>query len=209
MVQIFNIDHNDFAAEVDNGNVSVNLTQMAKPFGKAKQPAQWLKTREAREYITALITYKSTQNSKLKKSSLTDTQEVGNSKVKKSTLLRETKLTDGLITVKHGGSSDNHGTWAHDYRIAMRFAQWLDPEFSIKVDELLVGLLRGTREIVENDCPYTQPDVFLPDSPAFCQTTPELLLDIMNDVCHVDDAALRTRMAAKIMTLHKSGVQSM
>jgi hypothetical protein len=135
MIRIFNIDHNDFAAEVANGNVSVNLTQMAKPFGKSKQPFEWLRTREAREYITALIGYKSTQNSrpgnsgltenqevsdsknsKLKKSSLIDNHGVGDSKsgrVGKSTLPREAKLTEGLITVKNGGSPGEHGTWAH------------------------------------------------------------------------------------------------
>jgi hypothetical protein len=202
MIQIFNVEHNDFAAEVVNGNVSVNLTQMAKPFGKSKRPVEWLRTREAREYITALIAYKSMQNSRVGKSTLTDTQGV-ESKVGKSTLLRKTKLTDGLITVKNGGAPGEHGTWAHDYRLVMRFAQWLSPEFSIKVDELLVGLLRGTREIVENDCPYTRD---LPELPVFGQAMPELLLDIMNDVCYIDDMALRIRIAAKVMTLRKSSV---
>ncbi|MDR2086890.1 MAG: KilA-N domain-containing protein [Dysgonamonadaceae bacterium] len=209
MVQIFHIDHNDFAAEVADGNVSVNLTQMAKPFGKSKQPIHWLKTREAREYITALISYRSMQNSRLRKSILTDTQKVDNSKVGKSTLLQKMKLTEGLITVKNGGAKGEHGTWAHDYRIVMRFAQWLSPEFSIKVDELLVSLLRGTREVIENDCPYTKDLLeMLPAMHMEGAISLELLLDIMNDVCHIDDTALRTRIAAKVISLRKSGVQS-
>ena len=37
------------------------------------------------------------------------------------------------------------GTWCRDYRIALRFAQWLSPEFSIKVDEAILGLLTASR----------------------------------------------------------------
>ena len=42
---------------------------------------------------------------------------------------------DSLIVTKQGGNvaEIEQGTWATDYRIAMRFAQWLSPEFSLKV----------------------------------------------------------------------------
>lgn len=35
------------------------------------------------------------------------------------------------------------GTWCKDRRIALRFAQWLSPEFSVMVDEVLARLMFG------------------------------------------------------------------
>lgn len=109
-LQLVEIDHQKFAVEPLNGNVNVNLTQMAKPFGRSKQPVQWLKTDASKNYMEVL--------SVLKNCSTAD-----------------------LLTVKQGGR--NQGTWCTDYRIAMRFAQWLDPRFAMMVDEMLVNLLRG------------------------------------------------------------------
>lgn len=54
-----------------------------------------------------------------------------------------------LVKVRNGGVPGNNGTWAMDYRIAMRFAQWLSPEFSIAVDEMLVKLMRGDAVLAE------------------------------------------------------------
>ena len=107
-LQMVEIDHSKFAVEVKNGNVSVNLTKMAKSFGK--KPIFWLRTQEAQDYLNEL------------------------SVVQKCT-------TTDLLTVKQGGGYEEQGTWANDYRIAMRFAQWLSPKFSIAVDGLLVNLL--------------------------------------------------------------------
>lgn len=109
-LQIAEINHKSFAVEIINGNVSVNLTQMAKPFGRAKQPTQWLRYNEAKDYLNRL-----------------------------SVLLN--RSTKDLIKVKQGGDHRNQGTWATDRRIAIRFAQWLDPDFAIAVDDLLVKLL--------------------------------------------------------------------
>lgn len=49
-----------------------------------------------------------------------------------------------LVEVRNGGVPGTNGTWCRDYRIALRFAQWLSPEFSIKVDEAILGLLAGS-----------------------------------------------------------------
>lgn len=49
--------------------------------------------------------------------------------------------TADLLEVRQGGDPLEQGTWCRDYRIALRFAQWLSPEFSIKVDEAILGLL--------------------------------------------------------------------
>lgn len=48
--------------------------------------------------------------------------------------------TADLLEVRQGGDPLEQGTWCRDYRIALRFAQWLSPEFSIKVDEAILGL---------------------------------------------------------------------
>lgn len=49
--------------------------------------------------------------------------------------------TVDLVKVKRGGGPGMQGTWCYDYRIAMRFAQWLSTDFAIAVDDLLVRLL--------------------------------------------------------------------
>lgn len=53
--------------------------------------------------------------------------------------------TADLLEVRKGGDPLEQGTWCRDYRIALRFAQWLSPEFSIKVDEAILGLLTTSR----------------------------------------------------------------
>ena len=51
-LEVVKVDHVRFAAEILRGNARVNLTQMAKPFGK--RPIDWLKTNEAKEYLEAV-----------------------------------------------------------------------------------------------------------------------------------------------------------
>ena len=58
-------------------------------------------------------------------------------------------LTADLVTVRKGGQPHEQGTWANDYRIAIRFTQWLDDELSIRVDELVWKLLTGQAAVAE------------------------------------------------------------
>ena len=113
-LELVKVNGSRFAAEVVKGNARVNLTQMAKPFGKSCKPTFWLRTDEAQRYLSAL--------SELQKCNSAD-----------------------LIEVRRGGDPLEQGTWCRDYRIALRFAQWLSPEFSIKVDEAILNLLTGRR----------------------------------------------------------------
>lgn len=113
-LEMVKVNQSRFAAEILSGNASINLTQMAKPFGKSAKPDNWLRTEEAKRYIKAISV-----------SQKCDTAD--------------------LIEVRYGGKPENQGTWCKDYRIAMRFAQWLSPEFSIKVDEEMLRLLSGKR----------------------------------------------------------------
>lgn len=100
----------------ENNNCRVNLTKMAKPFGK--KPIDWLKTQESQAYLAAAKSLISSQSENIHSG-------------------------EDLIVVQNGGTPGENGTWATDYRIAMRFAQWLSPEFSLKVDDLLVKIVSG------------------------------------------------------------------
>lgn len=107
-LRVVMINDRRFAVEERNGNISFNLTMMAKSFGTT--PKDWRRTDEAQRYLEALA--------KGRKCPLAD-----------------------LLEVRKGGVPHLAGTWATDYRIAMRFAQWLDPDFAIAVDELVFNVL--------------------------------------------------------------------
>ncbi len=120
MINLQTVVINDtrFAVEERNGNISFNLTQMAKPFGDHKKPSKWLRHNPAKEYLEEL--------SKGLKSPLAD-----------------------LVEVRKGGMPELAGTWANDCRIAMRFAQWLDPKFAVAVDEIVIKLLTKQAIVLE------------------------------------------------------------
>ena len=111
-LEMVKVNQSRFAAEILNGNASINLTQMSQPFGRSFRPGNWLKTEEAQRYIKAIA-------------------------------VATNRATADLVEVRQGGSPENQGTWCKDYRIALRYAQWLSPEFSIMVDEAMLQLLSG------------------------------------------------------------------
>jgi hypothetical protein len=108
--QMVEIDHKKFAVELQKEHLNVNLTQMARKFGR--KVSHWLELEESKSYINLLA------------------------------MSLKTASAD-LLEVRKGGIPGNQGTWAKDRRIAMRFAQWLDPSFAIQVDEMLVKLITG------------------------------------------------------------------
>lgn len=123
-LEMVEVNQSRFAAEILSGNASINLTQMAKPFGKSAKPDNWLRTDEAKRYIKAIS-------------------------------VSQKRETSDLVEIRNGGRPENQGTWCKDYRIALRFAQWLSPEFSIMVDEAILRLLSGKRTGVSR--PRLQP----------------------------------------------------
>lgn len=133
MIEIVKIDGFNVAIERQSNNCWVSLTDMAKRYGK--RVSEWLRLPSTIAYLTVL--------SEVRKSHLA---QVVDSKVGKSHLASEADL---IITF-HGGAQGEHGTWCTDYRIAMRFAQWLDPRFSVAVDDLLVRVINGERIISED-----------------------------------------------------------
>lgn len=106
------VNHSRFAAEILRGNARINMTQMAKPFGRSKQPAHWLRTKKTKDYLQALA------------------------------VKRKITMAD-LVEVRQGGIPEEQGTWCNDYRIALRFAQWLSAEFSVACEDALLRIMSG------------------------------------------------------------------
>ncbi len=106
-------------------NCMVNLTQMAKPFGNSKKPANWLRLDETKKYLEVAKRLIVNQYSDM-------------------------RTAPDVIIVRNGGAENEHGTWCTDYRIAMRFAQWLSSEFAWKVDDLLMRIANGERIVSES-----------------------------------------------------------
>ena len=104
------------------GNISVsfrddgylNATAIAAHFGK--QPRDYLKTEQTQQYIAALADFLST---------------------KTKILVKENQI----VNVKNGGSE--RGTWLHP-KLAIHFARWLDPKFTVWCDEQIEQLLSGS-----------------------------------------------------------------
>jgi hypothetical protein len=87
----------------------INATQIAKHFNKL--PADWLKTKETKLYIQALISrYDNIHNS-------------------------------DLVVVRKGGNDKNiQGTWIHK-KLIISFARWLSPDFAVWCDETIEEIL--------------------------------------------------------------------
>lgn len=115
-LEVVKVDHSRFAAEILRENAHVNMTQMAKAFGK--RPADWLKTTEAQEYLNTIAVMKKI-------------------------------VTADLVEVRQGGTPELQGTWCNDRLVALRFAQWLSPEFAYMVDEALLRLMLGEAVFAE------------------------------------------------------------
>lgn len=90
----------------------VNATQMAKPFNK--RPSNFLQLDTVQEYIKALE------------------EQCWDSSIGK---------TSNMYYTVHGGTPDKVGTWMH-YKLALRFAQWLNPNFAVWVDSKIEELLK-------------------------------------------------------------------
>lgn len=120
VIETIVIDGKEMAIERRSDNVWVNMTQMARPFGKL--PKDWLRTKEAQGYLQAIS-------------------------------VRRKCLTGDLVIIRQGGTPETQGTWCTDYRIAMRFAQWVNLDFSIQVDDLLVQIANGEK-IVSDVLPF-------------------------------------------------------
>lgn len=118
LIEVLRIEGNEVAVSRQGvNNCMVNLTQMAKPYGK--RPIDWLKSKEGKEYLAVAERMAS---------------DVRNSHFTRQPI---------VITRKGNFSEQEQGTWCTDYHIALRFAQWLDPVFAWKLDDVIIKYLTG------------------------------------------------------------------
>lgn len=120
LIEILHIEGNEVAVSRQGiNNCMVNLTQMAKPYGPNKAPDRWLRSTEAKEFLTALEEEKSARQ-------IWRTQN------------------EPLIIKRIGNSSEfEQGTWCTDYHVAIKFAMWLNPHFGIAVIDGFIKFLTG------------------------------------------------------------------
>lgn len=112
-------------------DVWVNATEMAKVFGK--RPYEWLRLPSTGEYLDALVSWKKNP---------TDFSSSGKSRTASYDENKSSgqKLpTDDLIRTEVGGS--HPGTWFHE-DVAIEFARWLSPEFSVWCNMIIKKLFQ-------------------------------------------------------------------
>lgn len=126
LIEIVKIDGSNVAVERHGDNCWISLTDMAKQFGK--KVSHWLELKSTQEYLDVA------------RRMMNQGRNHGLAPVESKTGI--TVLVEPVIT-RHGGAPGEHGTWATDYRIANRFAQWLSPEYAWFVDDAIVRFLKG------------------------------------------------------------------
>lgn len=120
MIEILNIGGNEVAVErIDEKNFRVNLTQLAKPYGKKLN--DWLRLKATQEYLQY----------RQKKC-------YGNSRITFD------PTYGGQIIVRKGNSSMyEQGTWCTDYHIALDCIAWLDPKRKDVVYDVFIAFMYG------------------------------------------------------------------
>ena len=140
-----------------NPNILLNVTKISKEFGK--EPRHWFQLESTLNFIKALIQIKLEANNKKLKTAfrkfITNEQKTnrGISAVGKNydfiailELLNQKQFIKlikaiGLIIVKKGGNDRTlTGTWIHK-DLAVKYAEWLDPKFSIWISQKIQELL--------------------------------------------------------------------
>ena len=157
LIELVQVDGKELAIERQSENCWVNLTEMAKHFGK--RPVGWLSTQYVKDYLQSLADKINEQSGICHFGSEqkdvcpfnSDQSHVRYFGSDQSDVCHFTPITpEDLIIVRKGGRKGEAGTWCTDYRIAMRFAQWLDTRFSVEVDTLLVRIANGELLISNN-----------------------------------------------------------
>lgn len=145
--QIFTYNGSNITFALGNGDVMVNATQMAKPFGK--RPNDYLNLPSTNELIKA-ITRKpgksdnQTVKTNTRKSGIADNQAV------KAIVGKSHFDENQIVRSKRGGN--NPGTWLHE-DLALDFAKWLSVDFRLwcndRIKELLRHGITGTDQKLE------------------------------------------------------------
>ncbi|WP_071781117.1 KilA-N domain-containing protein [Adhaeribacter aquaticus] len=129
MLQKFIYNDNPITFDL-NGEVMINASQMAKPFGKA--PKDFLKNEQTQSFVMAL--QKQWENS-----------PIGSERQDRNSGL-------GIVRVNRGGN--NPGTWMHR-KLALKFAAWLSADFELwvfdRIEEILLAGKSETTATLSNE----------------------------------------------------------
>lgn len=106
-----------------------NATEVAAKYGK--KPAHWLRTKDAKEYIDAMIRFAHRATSQVA--------------IRQLGIPRGASFDD-LVVVAHGGA--DNGTWLHP-KLAVAFARWLNPDFAVWCDDQIDLLIHGQNPTLE------------------------------------------------------------
>lgn len=118
---VFQYNGNAVTFQLGNGDIMVNATEMAKPFGK--RPVDYLRLPSTNELLGAIT----------RKFGNVENQTV-------STKVRKSHFDENqLVTTNQGGA--NPGTWMHE-DIALDFAQWLSVDFKLWCNDRIKELMR-------------------------------------------------------------------
>lgn len=145
LIEILNIEGNAVAVErIDEKNFKVNLTQLAKPYGKLI--ADWLRLKSTKEYLLY-------RQEKCYGNSHITFDRYGNfhNEERSSFLMNEDDPTyGGLIVIKQGGNPYEQGTWCTDYHIALDCMAWLDTKRKDAVYDVFYAFMHGQLVPAEN-----------------------------------------------------------
>lgn len=141
LIEILNIEGNEVAVSRQGiNNCMVNLTQMAKPYGKGKQVSNWLRRRETIEYLqyrSSKMRNENQERSSISRFTTEVAERYGNPR-------NEIDPTfGGQIIMVQGGNAKEQGTWCTDFHIALDFALWLDPVRKDIVYDHFIKFLTG------------------------------------------------------------------
>ncbi len=127
-VQVFKNNGTGITFKVGD-NLMVNATEMAKTFGK--QPYDWFRLPSTIEFLKAFIMdYEGTRSEKISERY---------AKISERNISEILSLY-GLVFIQQGGNMQ--GTWMYD-EIAIEFARWLSPDFSIWCNKRIKEILNG------------------------------------------------------------------
>lgn len=138
LIEILNIEGNAVAVErIDEKNFKVNLTQLAKPYGKKLN--DWLRLKTTQEYLQY-------RQKKCYGNSRITSDRYGNSHNGEYD-----PTYGGQIIVRKGNSSMyEQGTWCTDFHIALDCIAWLDPKRKDAVYDVFIAFMNGQLVPAEN-----------------------------------------------------------
>jgi hypothetical protein len=132
-----NYEGNEIPYRVDEeGEVFMNATEMARPFGRSKRVGNFLRNKNVIEYIEAL------------QKGIADIQ------------IRTSADYKVVIIPKKGGNDKNdQGTW-FQRNLALEFARWLNPKFNVwcnkQIDEIIT---KGFSALTEEATEYIEDEI--------------------------------------------------